>query len=141
MRTAQQLHAWQQAFDAYPASVAAARHKLRQVLAAWGWTGFDQVEDLLLISSELISNAIMHASRPGDQVCVRLQEIGGECRLEVHDRRPDLLPPRTPCPRGEHGRGLLLVQVLAEDMDVVTTRRSKIVWAKVLLGTYPERAA
>ncbi|MER8187171.1 ATP-binding protein [Kitasatospora sp. NPDC094015] len=141
MRVAHQLHVWEQAFDAHPASVAAARCELRQTLAAWGWTDSGQYEDLVLISSELISNAITHASRPGDRVHVRLQEIGGDCRLEVQDRRPDLLPPRTPRPQGEHGRGLLLVRGLAKDMDVVTTRGSKIVWARVLLGTLPERAA
>ncbi|MFE4599260.1 ATP-binding protein [Kitasatospora indigofera] len=141
MQATHQLHVWQQAFDARPESVAAARRKLREVLIAWGWTDPDQWADLVLISSELISNAITHASTSGDEVNVRLQEIGGDCRLEVTDRRPDLLPPRRPRPRGEHGRGLLLVQGLAEDMDVVTTRGSKIVWARVLLGTDPERAA
>ncbi len=141
MRVAQQLHVWQRVFAAGPESVPAARRELREVLAAWGWSDADRQADLLVICSELITNAVTHASEPGDQIRVRLQEIDGDCRLEVHDRRPDLLPPRTPRPRGEHGRGLLLVKGLAEDMDVVTMKGSKHVWARVLLGVNPERAA
>ncbi len=139
----QGLRKWEMTFTAWPASVGLARRQVRSQVARWGWTG-SHVDDLLIIVSELLTNAIRHASSPGDDVRLRLQEIDGDCRVEVDDFRPDLLPPKQLVVRGESGRGLPLVKRLALDMDIVTTKRSKTVWARVLLrdsGKCPEEAA
>ncbi|WP_170290538.1 ATP-binding protein [Kitasatospora atroaurantiaca] len=119
-------------FTAWPASVGLARRQVMARLADWGLQG-SRADDLLIICSELVTNAIEHASEPGGDVQVRLQEVDGDCRLEVSDPRPDLLPPRHLVVRGENGRGLLLVRSLADDMDVATTKGRKTVWARVLL--------
>ncbi|KQV12034.1 MULTISPECIES: ATP-binding protein [unclassified Kitasatospora] len=130
---AQQLNQWQRAFDASPESVSVARHELRRVLAGWGWEG-GPLDDAVLICSELVANAIVHtAPGLGDEIRVRVQESEGDCRIEVLDSRPDLMPVTpTAAPSGEGGRGLLLVRACAADMDVVTTRGRKKVWARVL---------
>ncbi len=126
------LRAWTTSYQAAPVSVPLARRQVRAVMAGWGWGGTGRLDDLLIICAELVTNAIQHASEPNSTVLVRLQELDGDCRIEVMDRRPDLLPPRVSTPKGERGRGLLLVRELAEDMDVTTTKGSKIVWARVL---------
>ncbi len=139
--TQRDLRVWEMTFTAWPASVGLARRQVRSVLCGWGWAS-GRAEDLVTICSELVTNAIVHASDPGGDVRVRLQEIDGDCRLEVIDLRPDLLPPRQPVARGENGRGLLLVRNLADDMDVVAAKEIKRVWARVLLdGGQPGVAA
>ncbi|GJF32578.1 hypothetical protein KNE206_52780 [Kitasatospora sp. NE20-6] len=135
------MNQWHQVFGADPQSVPMARRQLREVLATWGWSDTDRLVDLLVICSELVANAVEHASEACDEVQVHLREVDGDCLIEVVDRRPDLLPPQESCPRGERGRGLLIVRDLAEDVNVVTMKESKKVCARVLLRALPEAAA
>jgi anti-sigma regulatory factor (Ser/Thr protein kinase) len=96
------------AFAGHPESVAAAR--------AWV-TGFvpgsPAADDVALLTSELITNAILHsASRlPGGQVTVSVQAADGMVRVDVTDQGE--LPPRFPRNRGL-GQGLALVAALAD---------------------------
>ncbi|WP_405021679.1 ATP-binding protein (plasmid) [Kitasatospora sp. NBC_00070] len=129
-QASKRLNEWVSTFAAAAVSVPSARSQVRQIMTSWGWEGAG-LDDLLVIFSELLTNAIEHASNPGDEVQVRLQELKGDCRVEVVDRRPDLLPPALLRPQGERGRGLLLVRDLAADMDVATTKGRKSVWARV----------
>ncbi|MFF1797199.1 ATP-binding protein [Kitasatospora sp. NPDC058263] len=124
---------WGTTLEATQTMVAVARRHVRSVLTEWGWEG-EPADDLVTICSELVTNAIRHASRPGDTVDLRLQESDGDCRIEVLDSRPDLSLPRLSVPCGESGRGLLLVRELADDMDVAATPTTKKVWARVLLA-------
>lgn len=118
-----------------PRSAGLARRQVREVLAEWGWTG-ERVDDVLTVCSELVANAVEHASPPGAVVVVRLQEIRGDCRLEVVDGRADLWPRERSAALGERGRGLLLVRLLSEDFGVVRQLRQgrKTVWSRILLG-------
>ncbi|MGW4897373.1 ATP-binding protein [Kitasatospora sp. NPDC004240] len=135
------LRQWRTTLTAVPETVAEARRNVRLVLKGWGWEG-GKADDLVFICSELVTNAIRHASRPGGEVGLRVQEIGGDCRIEVLDGRPDLPLPRSPVTRLESGRGLILVRQLADDMDVATTGTTKRVWARVVLATdEPTRSA
>ena len=97
------LKVWQLEIQAQPVSVSAARRAVRRQLTQWGWYG-RRVDDLTTICSELVTNAIVHGSSPGDAVLVRLQEIDGDCRLEVTDTEPNLKPARTREACGESGR-------------------------------------
>jgi anti-sigma regulatory factor (Ser/Thr protein kinase) len=119
-------------FEATPEAAGLARRQVAGLLSVWGHDG-DRADDLVLICSELVTNAVVHAGAPGGTVRVVLQEVDGDCRLEVLDSRPDLHLPQQPITRTESGRGLLLVRELADDMDVATTQRCKTVWARVLL--------
>ncbi|MER5642072.1 ATP-binding protein [Kitasatospora sp. NPDC002227] len=132
MAAEKQLRVWQRAFEAAPGSVPAARREVRTVLCAWGWSETDRLAEVLLIFSELITNAVSHASKPGDLVRVRIEGGFDGCRLEVQDQRPDLALHIMADPDREHGRGLMLVREMAAEMDVNTTKESKIVWARVL---------
>ncbi|MFD7451371.1 ATP-binding protein [Kitasatospora sp. NPDC059827] len=115
-------------------SVRIARRHIRNQLGLWGYCG-DKVDDLVLIGSELVTNAVVHACQGDGEVRLYLQEFSGDCRLEVWDPRFDL-PLQKPRLRrfNEGGRGIQLVRELSLDFGVVVRRGSgKRVWARVLL--------
>ena len=88
------------------------------VSAARSWVaGFFPVPaaaaDAALMTSELVTNAILHsASRlPGGQVTVSISTGGGETRVDVIDQGE--MPPCWPAPGGL-GQGLAIVAALAD---------------------------
>lgn len=126
---------WTGTFSADVAVVPVVRHNARSQLGKWGWdVNGAHADDVLLILTELVANAIRHGSGPGDAVVVRLDESGGTCQVEVQDSRPDRLLPKVFAPHGEHGRGLILVDRLALAVGVATTATTKKVWASVDLA-------
>ncbi|MFF1794458.1 ATP-binding protein [Kitasatospora sp. NPDC058263] len=129
------LQTWEAALTEHAGSVRTARQQVRQRLTEWGWQG-ERVDDLVLITSELVTNAVVHACRGHGEVRIYLQEFGGDCRLEVWDPRYDLpLQERRPRRFNEGGRGIELVRELAFDFGVVVRRGAgKRVWVRVLLA-------
>ncbi|MFD7450384.1 ATP-binding protein [Kitasatospora sp. NPDC059827] len=126
---------WTGTFTADAAVVPMVRHSARLQLGKWGWdVNGARADDVLLILTELVANAIRYGSGPGDSVVVRLDENGGTCQVEVQDSRPDRLLPKVFTPRGERGRGLVIVDRLALAMGVATTATTKKVWASVDLA-------
>jgi anti-sigma regulatory factor (Ser/Thr protein kinase) len=95
-------------FPGLPESVSAAR----------SWVaGFFPVPaaaaDAALMTSELVTNAILHSASglPGGRVTVGIGTAGGSLRVDVIDQGE--MPPCMPTPRGL-GQGLLLVAALAD---------------------------
>ncbi|MFF4819836.1 ATP-binding protein [Kitasatospora sp. NPDC001309] len=126
---------WTGTFVADEAVVPIVRHNARSQLGKWGWdVNGAHAGDVLLVLTELVANAIRHGSGPGDSVVVCLDETGGICQVEVQDSRPDRLLPKVFTARGEHGRGLILVDRLALAVGVTTTVTTKKVWASVGLA-------
>lgn len=111
--------------------VAEVRHSVRSALVTWG-VG-DIADDLVVVASELASNALKHA---GGEATVRLWLDEGQALLEVEDgsaRRP---VPRRVSTEAEEGRGLLLVESLAFDWGWRPQERGgKTVWASFTLPT------
>jgi two-component sensor histidine kinase len=89
-------------------------------------------DDAVLVADELVSNAIQHGRGP--RSC-RLTLIGdGQgLRTEVTDSGPGEPHLRTPDSSG--GRGLVLVDRLANSWGVEWFRGRKTVWAELLTGT------
>jgi two-component sensor histidine kinase len=92
-----------------------------------------------LVVGELAANAVQHGRVPGRDFGLRLtlDAAAGLVRIEVADaasaRRPPAVPPSS-YPEGETGRGLLLVDVLAERWGSAPRRPvGKTVWAEVRL--------
>lgn len=120
-------------FPAHPASVKRARDavaehlppRLRPRLYA----------ELGLITSELVTNAVRHGTALDDLVELVLWPADGHYWLAVSDpspARPRLRQP--PPPDAESGRGLLLVDALADAWAVVPrTHRGKAVIAGLAL--------
>lgn len=87
-------------FDPQGRSVAAARAFVRDTLQGWGFA--DIVDDAVVLTSELVTNAVVHAGTRAEVLCLR---SGDGVRVEVADRYPErelpLQPPvsaRTPIP-------------------------------------------
>ncbi|WP_063732754.1 ATP-binding protein [Streptomyces sp. RTd22] len=112
----------------HPRCVARARADLRTTLASWCLPTVEEVA--LLVLSELITNAVRHARVPGRQIETRYLHQGDRVRIEVHDAADPHPRLMTPPLEAVHGRGLLLVDALADQWGV-TPRAAvgKAVWA------------
>ncbi|WP_432135448.1 MULTISPECIES: ATP-binding protein [unclassified Streptomyces] len=124
-------------FDGASGVVPLARDFARQALYAWGWlpaATADQraaAEDVLLVVSELVTNACLHAEGPQE---MRLGCDNKVIRVEVVDRGSGQPAPRTPHRSGRPGgHGMFIVQRLCLDWGVVRTPgvAGKTVWAEL----------
>ncbi|MBZ6285746.1 ATP-binding protein [Streptomyces olivaceus] len=85
------------------------------------------------VVAELAANAATHGRLPGRSFRLTLLAVGDTLRIEVTDTRGDRMPvPQVPEAAGESGRGLLLVEALADRWGVVEGRfPHKTVWAEL----------
>ncbi|WP_405615297.1 ATP-binding protein [Streptomyces sp. NBC_00076] len=92
------------------------------------------------IVAELAANAATHSRVPGRDFRGTLYVVAGTLRIEVTDTRGDLLPCRQgPAPDAESGRGLVLVEALADRWGVAQAPHPrKTVWAELNLVPEPE---
>ncbi|MGP9021179.1 ATP-binding protein [Streptomyces sp. BR1] len=131
---------WQMQFTSSPKCVSLVRQQVGKILESWGYD-VDDVDRMLLVCSELATNAVQHGRRPGHLFEVRVTAEGATCLVEVSDASP--LPPR-PVSAGsdnEHGRGLQLVAALAEEIGHRPRHPlGKTVWARLLLDAPKEEA-
>jgi serine phosphatase RsbU (regulator of sigma subunit)/anti-sigma regulatory factor (Ser/Thr protein kinase) len=127
------------AYQPEPAAAAAARRFVRQTLQSWdisarAWDPDRVVDDAVLLTSELVTNAVVHAGTPLDVTC-RL--TSGELEVAVCDRHPARTLPDIPkgaSTSAERGRGLLLPSVLASSWGVTYARTAKAVWFRMSLA-------
>ncbi|MEW2557550.1 ATP-binding protein [Streptomyces griseorubiginosus] len=82
------------------------------------------------------ANAVTHGRSPGQDFALRLTLTSESVRVEVTDTRPDRLPlapgklPELPLP--EAGRGLLLVEALADRWGMGPRNPyTKTLWAEI----------
>ncbi|MFD3681791.1 ATP-binding protein [Streptomyces sp. NPDC058613] len=115
-----------------PQSVAAARQFTRDTLQAWGVTA--RHDDVLLCVSELATNALRYGVPRGRGYLLRLLAFGGAVRIEVHDSGPGLSRMAARPAGGEGGRGLVIVEALAEEWGVLPRAPGKVVWCEIRLG-------
>ncbi|MEU6274218.1 ATP-binding protein [Streptomyces populi] len=87
------------------------------------------------IVAELATNAATHGRVPGRDFRLTLYVVGDTLRIEVADTRDDRRPLlRYPAEDAESGRGLLLVDALADRWGSAPgPRPRKIVWAELRL--------
>jgi hypothetical protein len=104
--------------------VGVVRHRAGDVLTHWR-VGADVRDEAVLLLSELTTNALLHGRPP---VEVRLSRDRRHLTLEVHDGAPTLPRPSRPGVDDEHGRGLLLVSLLAKRWGTRPTPHGKAVW-------------
>ena len=97
-----------------PRSAGRARALLRTQLAEWEID--PQVTDIAeLLLSELMSNAVRHARRPfGRQIGMRVARYDGRLRVEVADANDARPRPKAAGADDEQGRGLAIVDALAD---------------------------
>lgn len=126
-------------FDPLGRSVAAARAFVRDTLQGWGFA--DIVDDAVVLTSELVTNAVVHAGTRAEVLCLRAED---GVRVEVADRYPEReLPLQHPGerpyadPDRENGRGLMLCAALATRWGVEYTATHKHVWFRLDLPDRP----
>jgi PAS domain S-box-containing protein len=125
-------------FEPVGRSVATARAFVRDTLQGWGFS--DVVDDAVVLTSELVTNAVVHAGTAADVLCLRYP---ASVRIEVADHYPEREVPlhdgdRVAHPDREGGRGLILCSALASRWGVEYAPTHKQVWFQLDL---PERPA
>jgi len=116
-------------FAADERSVAEARRFVRDHLDEWGVR--DAADSAVLLVSELITNAVVHA---GTTTRLELRLDQGNLRVDVEDRHPTRTLPMlgpVPSPDSEGGRGLLIISSLASAWGVEYSGNAKRVWLRI----------
>ena len=103
-----------------------ARHAVRVALGCWGLDHL--AENATLLVSEVVGNAIRHASAGGSALELELAAVGELLRIEVLDADPRAPTLRDPGDGDEGGFGLVVVQALADAWGVRPTASGKAVW-------------
>jgi anti-sigma regulatory factor (Ser/Thr protein kinase) len=109
-------------------SVAAARRLLRTALNGHQPAA---VEDAILMISELVTNAVRHTR---DVLLVLVTIHDDTLRVDVSDDNPTV--PVTPDPEHDatSGRGLRIVQALADHWGITPTADGKTIWFEINVG-------
>ncbi|MFI9583821.1 SpoIIE family protein phosphatase [Streptomyces sp. NPDC052236] len=118
-----------------PEALRSARHMIRAAVRAWG--ARERVDEIELAADELITNALMHTD--GGAI-VTLRVLSGterRLRVEAEDRSSALPRRREAGTSGVSGRGLLLVDRLAEAWGVESRGSGKCVWCEFII---PDRS-
>ncbi|OIJ98926.1 ATP-binding SpoIIE family protein phosphatase [Streptomyces colonosanans] len=116
--------------QAEPERIAGARQQLRELLH--DWSSADQVDSAVLLASEMLTNVLVHT----DSDALLVAEVSGDkdgsggrrMRVEVTDTSDDLPHPRRPGELASSGRGLVLVELLADAWGVDPRGDGKSIW-------------
>jgi anti-sigma regulatory factor (Ser/Thr protein kinase) len=121
--------AWQATLPVADRSPGLARRVARDALSSWQLTHL--TDTALLLISELVTNAVLHASTAGSVLALHLEIHGSWLRMEVHDAELRGPEPRVPSAVDESGFGLVIVDALADKWGVRETTAGKAVWAEL----------
>ncbi|MFH8371628.1 SpoIIE family protein phosphatase [Streptomyces sp. NPDC018031] len=118
-----------------PEALSSARHMIRAALRSWGIG--QRADDIELAADELMTNALLHTDG-GAIVTVRML-TGAERRLriDVEDTSSTLPRRREPGESGVSGRGLMLVDQLADVWGVESRGSGKCVWCEFAVPVPP----
>lgn len=112
-------------------------HDARAAVGAFARHAFppDALERIALLTSEIATNAIMHAAPP---IWIDAHLDGRGLRVEAHDASPELVHVRRPPARATPGApleiggwGLVLVDELADAWGCHRAPHGKVVWFEV----------
>ena len=124
-------HEFSTALPSTDAAPAMARHRVAAACLGWPQVTVDVA---LILTSELVTNAVRHGGGP---IRLDMELTEGVLHVEVYDGSP-AVPRRTPAsrPDGESGHGLVIVAELASDWGARTRTDSpgKVVWFDLRLG-------
>ena len=107
-----------------------ARAFLRATLETWKLDGFGQLTELL--ATELVANVVTHVGAP---MTLRVHRGPSTMRVEIDDPSPAVPVVRHPGDSDEHGRGVLLIDRLANSWGVEPRDDGKTVWFELDVST------
>jgi anti-sigma regulatory factor (Ser/Thr protein kinase) len=111
-----------------------ARRILNTALAEWGLGHLVDTADL--VTSELVTNALLHGEEPARLTFYTDRAAdGGLLFVEVEDAGGHVPHMRAAEDGDEHGRGLLIVEAISEDWGSEPVGYGKRVWASLAIGT------
>ncbi|MGW3124107.1 SpoIIE family protein phosphatase [Streptomyces sp. NPDC001107] len=113
---------------AIASAVSAGRSFVVETLAAWGCA--HKADDAKLLVSEVLTNSVQHAEGP---VVLHLRHTATELAVEISDHSPHLPEPRLAAQDDESGRGLILVDTLADNWGVRPDEQGKTTWFSLRL--------
>ncbi len=114
-----------------PQSASVARSLARQLLGA----GHPALETVLLVVSELVTNAILHSQSGSDggSILLALCPAPAGILIQVRDSggpwRPLELVRQDAA--AEHGYGLLLVDALADSWGTLASTQGRVTWCRI----------
>ncbi|GGY42715.1 ATP-binding SpoIIE family protein phosphatase [Streptomyces omiyaensis] len=123
--------------QAEPERIAEAREQMRQLLH--DWTDRDQLDSAVLMVSEMVTNVLVHTD--GDALLtaeVACGDQGRRLRVEVSDASDELPHKRHPGEMASSGRGLVLMEMLADVWGVEPRGEGKTIWFELNEPTGPE---
>ncbi|WP_395361460.1 SpoIIE family protein phosphatase [Streptomyces sp. YH02] len=113
--------------QAEPERIAAAREQVRQLLH--DWRDEEQLDSAVLMVSEMVTNVLVHTD--GDALLVAEVACGEKTRrlrVEVSDGSDELPHKRHPGEMASSGRGLVLMEMLADAWGVDPRGEGKAIW-------------
>ncbi|MGW5214639.1 ATP-binding protein [Streptomyces sp. NPDC004051] len=123
---------WDVQFVAHPEEVAALRRVVRLRLSAWGL--HELVDTAQLCVSEFVSNVVTHVG-VGTRGSLVVAMTGACLRIEVHDPDTRTLPALVVAETdAEGGRGMTLVDALADRWGVQLHKDRKVTWCELAIG-------
>ncbi|GAB2990035.1 hypothetical protein GCM10023080_064860 [Streptomyces pseudoechinosporeus] len=123
---------WDLYFTAEPEEVAALRRIMRLHLGTWGL--HEIVDSAQLCVSELVANVITHVGL-GTPTTLAVSMSGTHLRIEVHDPDTRALPTLVHAGSdSEGGRGMALVDAIADRWGVQLHGDRKVTWCELATG-------
>ncbi|WP_318208173.1 MULTISPECIES: SpoIIE family protein phosphatase [unclassified Streptomyces] len=113
--------------QAEPERIAEAREQVRQLLH--DWRDEEQLDSAVLMVSEMVTNVLVHTD--GDALLVAEVACGEKARrlrVEVSDGSDELPHKRHPGEMASSGRGLVLMEMLADAWGVDPRGDGKAIW-------------
>jgi serine phosphatase RsbU (regulator of sigma subunit)/anti-sigma regulatory factor (Ser/Thr protein kinase) len=120
-----------------PEALSSARHMIRAAVGAWG--ARERSDEIELAADELITNALMHTDSAAVVTVRVLPGAQRVLRVDVDDRSSALPHRRDAGEAGVSGRGLLLVDQLADAWGVESRGSGKCVWSEFVIPESPRR--
>ncbi|MGW5634309.1 SpoIIE family protein phosphatase [Streptomyces sp. NPDC003832] len=122
-----------------PERIGVARRQLRELLH--DWASSDQVDSAVLLLSETLTNVLVHT----EAEALLRAEVRGEpgrrrMRVTVSDTSDDLPHRRSPGELASSGRGLLLIELLADVWGVDPRGEGKSIWFELVETAQDEEA-
>jgi len=116
-------------FHAAPSAPTQARRSLDTLRSM---ISLEQLDDVRLVVSELVTNSVLHAGLSGeDAVTMAVEVLADRIRIEVTDPGHGFMDQSEEIPEG-HGHGLIIVERLADRWGTDRGSETKV-WAEFAL--------